>query len=374
MDYKGPERRDLPETLAVQAAEITKSEIVSTLLETVGGILAVLNENRQVVALNRTFLDFLGISDSGTVLGLRPGEVAGCKFASESPGGCGCAVACSNCGAAIAILTATDLSETSEKYCAIESVFDGKTTDFFFRIRCVPTNVNGNKYVLLFMQDCTWQQKLLNLERVFFHDINGLIGGILGTSSLLAMVSNEEIRELATTIEDLSKRLAGEVAIQRNISKSGASGLNPVFCRISSQWVGTEITNIFVNHSVSKDKKFIMDIPDFNFTTEPAFLIRVLTNMLMNAFEACVPGGKVNLTGTLSGETVQFTVSNPAFMPSNVAARIFQRNFSTKAEMGRGLGTWSMKFFGEEILGGQVGFTTSPLKGTSFYIKLPQRN
>jgi sensor histidine kinase regulating citrate/malate metabolism len=49
-----------------------------------------------------------------------------------------------------------------------------------------------------------------------------------------------------------------------------------------------------------------------------------------------------------------------------IANRIFQRNFSTKAQAGRGVGTYSMKLFGEKILGGKVSFTSSREDGTVF--------
>jgi sensor histidine kinase regulating citrate/malate metabolism len=49
---------------------------------------------------------------------------------------------------------------------------------------------------------------------------------------------------------------------------------------------------------------------------------------------------------------------------------MFQRNFSTKDGMGRGLGTYSMKFLGEEILGGRVSFTSDPENGTTFSLRL----
>jgi sensor histidine kinase regulating citrate/malate metabolism len=50
--------------------------------------------------------------------------------------------------------------------------------------------------------------------------------------------------------------------------------------------------------------------------------------------------------------------------------QVFQRSFSTKAR-GRGLGTYSMKLFGEGCLGGSVWFTTSEAAGTTFSISLP---
>ncbi|RJR33419.1 MAG: ATP-binding protein [Desulfobacteraceae bacterium] len=66
-----------------------------------------------------------------------------------------------------------------------------------------------------------------------------------------------------------------------------------------------------------------------------------------------------------------FNVWNRQAIPPRVALRIFQRNFTTKEEAGRGLGTYSMKFFGEKILGGQVSFTTSAESGTVFKFSLP---
>jgi len=38
--------------------------------------------------------------------------------------------------------------------------------------------------------------------------------------------------------------------------------------------------------------------------------------------------------------------------------------------MGRGLGTFSMKLFGEEFLGAKVNFKTSELEGTVFSLRL----
>ncbi len=54
-----------------------------------------------------------------------------------------------------------------------------------------------------------------------------------------------------------------------------------------------------------------------------------------------------------------------------MARRIFQRNFSTKAEAGRGIGTFSMKLLGEEVLGGKVSFTSTENDGTVFVLSHP---
>ena len=69
---------------------------------------------------------------------------------------------------------------------------------------------------------------------------------------------------------------------------------------------------------------------------------------------------------------VTFSVWNAGHIPGATVHRIFQRYFTTKGP-GRGNGTWSMKVVGEELLRGEVGFRTSELGGTTFWITLPKR-
>ena len=75
--------------------------------------------------------------------------------------------------------------------------------------------------------------------------------------------------------------------------------------------------------------------------------------MLKNALEATSPSGTVTLACIETNDAVTFLVSNPEVMPQEVQLQIFQRSFSTKGEAGRGIGTYSMKLFGERYLGGR---------------------
>ena len=88
--------------------------------------------------------------------------------------------------------------------------------------------------------------------------------------------------------------------------------------------------------------------------------------MVTNGLEATPKGGKVTLSIESKGNAISFCVWNPGSIPEDVAHRIFQRNFSTKENLGRGFGTYSMKLFGEQVLGGSVQFETSAEKGTTF--------
>ena len=92
--------------------------------------------------------------------------------------------------------------------------------------------------------------------------------------------------------------------------------------------------------------------------------------MIINALEATAENGEVKIWIEHNGDFLSFCVWNAEEITGDVKNRIFQRNFSTKSELGRGLGTYSMKLFGEEVLGGKVDFTTSEAEGTVFRFSL----
>ena len=93
--------------------------------------------------------------------------------------------------------------------------------------------------------------------------------------------------------------------------------------------------------------------------------------MILNALEASENGDTVKVWGDTENETIRFQVWNRQAIPVDIAKRIFQRNFSTKAEMGRGWGTYSMKLLREKILNGRVNFTATETGGTTFRFSLP---
>jgi signal transduction histidine kinase len=99
-------------------------------------------------------------------------------------------------------------------------------------------------------------------------------------------------------------------------------------------------------------------------------LRRVLENMVKNALEATSGGMEVRLACERSQSSLVFSVHNPSYMPRSVQLQMFHRSFSTKGK-GRGIGTYSMKLFGERYLKGKVWFSSTEDKGTTFYFSLP---
>ncbi len=356
---------DLKEEIAL----ITKNSVIDGLLNSVSGLLAVLNEHRQILSLNTLLLEMLGVGDPGKVFGLRLGEALHCIHSAEMPGGCGTSKSCSTCGAAISIVSTLATDTPKEMNCALVTEKLGRKQDLYFRVRCVPIKYRTKRFLLLFMQDITYFQSLAALERVFFHDINSIIQGLVCASDLIELSAKDnESRELAQAINRLTMRLCSEVEAQRCLNRNEIHTHQPTFSFVPATQVIQELSDIFSKHPAAKNKNFVLpaNMPRLYLKTEPSLLLRVLSNMVLNAFEETEDGGEVRMDFKSSDSVVTFSIWNRKVIPKDVAMRIFQRNFSTKPGSGRGLGTYSMKLFGEEILGGKVSFTTSEPEGTIF--------
>jgi signal transduction histidine kinase len=347
--------------------------VVNGLLKTAGGLLAVLNAQRQIVAVNDAFLKMLGAVDGSKVLGLRPGEAIRCVHAHELAGGCGTSKFCSTCGAAIAIVTCLAGEKLEERKCAATIERNGKKLDLCFRVRSSLITFEGRLLILLFLQDITASQRWAALEHVFFHDINNLITGLQGASELMDLADGVEMGKLAKIIHLTSLRLANEVAIQRALVKDDLSEYQLSLQEVTAEQVIQELQAVFSSHPVTKGKSLNVGQVAVHrpFTTDLSLLLRILTNMLLNAFEATEEGGGVRLWVEQEEDKITFCVWNKRAIPEDVALRVFQRHFSTKEEPGRGLGTYSMKLLGEYFLGGTVDFTTSESDGTVFRFRLP---
>jgi PAS domain-containing protein len=152
---------------------VTGSLWVGALLETAGGLMAVLNEQRQVLAVNHALLRMLRVEDPGGLVGLRPGEAVGCDHAADPPSGCGTTRYCSSCGAALSIVGALSTESDLERKCVLTLAREGGATDLCLKVRARVILVDERRFVLLFLQDVTTQERLAEVQRVFFHLGNG---------------------------------------------------------------------------------------------------------------------------------------------------------------------------------------------------------
>lgn len=369
--FASPERAHGGE-LAQDVSTATQNPIIDALLRAVGGLLAVLNEHRQILAINNSLLEMLGIPDAGSVLGLRPEEAIKCIHSSDMPGGCGTGKLCATCGAAIAIVSSLRDDKPAERDCVATVEKDGKLVDLYLRVRACPVPMDAHQYVLLFLHDATAHQLRAGLERAFFHDIAGIINGLVIATHLLGRDNTGASQEMIAHIKRMSSRLAKEVEIQRSLTRGEPDAYRLSAEDISVQELVDELRDTLHHHPAAQGKSLSISqaVPDLHLNTDRSLILRILLNMLTNAFEATDEGGEIRFWAEDSTDAVDFCVWTREAIPDSVALRIFQRNFSTKPEPGRGVGTYSMKLLGEHCLGGNVDFSTSDSEGTVFRLSL----
>lgn len=371
-----PTRRAVGEELDLQIRTVAESPVVAGVLQAVQGLVAVLNAQRQILAVNDILLAQMGIADSSRLLGLRPGEAIQCVHACEEPGGCQMSRFCPTCGAAIAMAVALGTEQPDERECAITVQRNSREISLYFEVRCAPITVVGQRFLLLFLRDISLEHQRAALERAFYHDISNLVEGLLATSRVLAGApvpdEPQDAKEVAELILEMASRLAKEVRIQKTLAR-GPAEIELAMRRVPLPRIAASLERIFASHPAAQEKTLSVDLPPQDaWIWSDAYLVeRILTNMLLNAFEATRSGCVVRLWFETTPEHVTACVWNREEIPRDVGRRIFQCNFSTKPGEGRGLGTYSMKLFGEQYLGGEVSFTSSAAEGTVFRLRLP---
>lgn len=368
--YFAPPERTTPEELLAEIEIVTNNPFVSGLLHSISGLLAVVDENRQVVAANESLLKMLNIDDPEKVLGLRPGKILNCVHADKEPAGCGTTKFCATCGAAIAMVASLDQNKPVERICALSATRGKQNVDVVLLVKSHPIDIENKRFLLLFLQDITQQHERAALERAFFHDINNMVSVLIGGTEILA---EENPSGLIKNIHSASLRIQKELEIQRCLSQTHTANYQPMRYEIKTQHIVAELKSFFDNHPVAQKKnvEFQNSYPDIAINTDISLLSRILCNMIINALEATEENGTVRLWLELKDGFFVFNVWNAQEIPEEIALRIFQRNFSTKEQDGRGIGTFSMKLFGETYLRGKIDFTTSAKEGTVFTFSHP---
>jgi signal transduction histidine kinase len=226
------------------------------------------------------------------------------------------------------------------------------------------------------LKDISDEKRRRVLERVFFHDVLNTAGGIQGLSEFLLETFGEDLESDQGSIQiiaEASSQLVAEINSQRQLvaAESGELQIDPV--SFSTREVMESVRSLMLAHEVAQGKSMeITDGEEVELCSDPTLVKRILINLVKNAFEATAPGGEVSVSCAPAEGGVVFSVHNSAVMSESVKLQIFKRSFSTKSKIGRGIGTYSIKLFAEQYLGGTVNFKSEPEMGTTFRVFLPQ--
>ena len=370
--YFASAARASAEVLADDIQRLTGHPVSEAILAGFGGIVLILNAQRQIVAANRTLLDKIGIADPGTALGYRPGEVLRCSHSVDAPGGCGTNKACRDCGFAIAAVTCPTAGQSVERECLMTRMVDGVEEACEFRVRATPLALQGRAFTAVTLQDIRLEKRHDILQRVFLHDLGNLVGAVASLAELASAANAPDRESVLADLQEASQRLVDGVVTERDLIQMEAGEYVASRSTVPIRQVWASVLQTIRHHKAATGRR--LEPPTMHddiITTDRVLLARVLINMVTNALEGTAPGGVVRLWHQLDPSLVTFCVHNEATIPERVALRVFQRSFTTKAGVGRGNGAYSMKLIGERYLGGTVSFETGP-EGTTFQIQLPR--
>jgi len=374
-NYFAPAGRVDAFRLAEQQQLIIDAPFVPAVMNAVSEMMLVLNAQRQIVALNQRVMHTFGVTNPAVLIGLRPGEAVHCIHCGEGPDGCGTGETCSTCGAVLTILASQRSGKQANGECRLMLSLDGGTAQDF-AVQATPLDIAESTFTLVALKDISAEKRRKVLERTFFHDVLNMVGGISGIANLMVkdLVDEESDSEFKQMLVDLSENLAEEITQQRRLLSAESGEYQPDKSPSDLNKLLDEVCKLYGNHIRTPDRSVTLEkVSECQITTDAPMLRRVIGNMVINALEASPAGGMVKLSLLANDRTVTISVSNTGQIPHDVQLNIFQRSFSTKSSSGRGIGTYSMKLFGERYLGGQVGFTSQEGQ-TTFFIRLPLNN
>jgi signal transduction histidine kinase len=370
--FFAPAGRVAEDLLNDQAQAIMNADFVVTLLDAIPSLAMILNEQRQIVAVNKWLLHAFGIEDASLLIGRRPGEALGCVHFSHGPDGCGTASNCSVCGAVRAILDSQERGSQMSAECRVMLSSQGGGTALDLEATASPLRVAGRYFTVFALKDISAEKRKQVMERIFFHDIINTAGGIRGLACMLVEkeLSSDTEGQYKSLMMTLSDNMIEEIKHQRRLVAAEHGEYVPQCENVDLYRMLQEICDLYRRHERVPGRRIELENGGSCVVrTDPPVLRRIVGNMVINGMEASPRGASVLLCYRLSSESVRIEVRNPGEMPLDVQMNMFNRSFSTKAATGRGIGTYSMKLFGERYLGGKVGFSCESGQ-TTFFIEL----
>ncbi len=362
------ERSGIKEVLQ-DAEQLKGTGLVENIIHEIPTILMILNPHHQVVFMNQRLTDEFGVL-SENLLGRRPGEIVNCVHAKKHDAGCGATESCHECGA-IKVILGVKKNKVREEDDYRVTTAEGIALDY--KIWASPYTIDEKNYTLVTMLNNADEKRRQALEHTFFHDVNNTLSVLSNYSQLLIKGKKPEKTEhYVGMVRSATNHLINEISSQRNLLQAEAGDLSIDLSQINSINFIRAITQIFSEYSNWQHKSIRVDdnAEEFEFCSDRSLLNRVIANMIKNALEATEKGEEVVLTCSQGNDCCNFSVHNHKHMPHSIQLQVFQRSFSTKGD-GRGIGTYSMKLFGEKYLKGKVWFKSSKDRGTTFNITIP---
>ncbi|HXV65277.1 MAG TPA: ATP-binding protein [Vicinamibacteria bacterium] len=205
------------------------------------------------------------------------------------------------------------------------------------------------------------------------HDLNNVLGGVLGYASLARhQTQDPRVTKYVETIERTAMRGASLTGRLLSSSRKSSPRHEPVSL---NQLIGETLE--LLAHSMPKSIRIETSLdPSVRvIMADSAQLQQILLNLAINARDAMRDGGIMRLSTRLETVDARVRISvqdTGVGMDSKVLERLYEPFFSTKGPKGTGLGL-SVVYGIVKSLSGDIRVQSSPGRGTRFDVFLPCR-
>ena len=141
---------------------VKEKKYIQAVIEIIPSALFVVDPNFNIIDLNPSATTLFKLK-SEVVLHRLCGEVMNCKNAFESEGGCGTSELCPECVLRNSVKSACEGRKIHKKKYKLEILKDGNTSEMHFLVSATPFSYDGDKFVLLAIEDVT---ELIVLQRL----------------------------------------------------------------------------------------------------------------------------------------------------------------------------------------------------------------
>jgi two-component system CheB/CheR fusion protein len=205
------------------------------------------------------------------------------------------------------------------------------------------------------------------------HDIRNPLQAIISATYLakddLASLPQSEIKK---NIIESMKEIEDQISYINKIVADLQDYSRPLKPSTEETNLKKLIANLLLGTETPKNIKTVAEIADDiqNVKVDPAYLRRILTNLLINAEQAMPNGGKITITAHKQSGKYLITVEDTGEgIPEDVKPNLFQPLFTTKSK-GQGFGLAVSKRLAI-AMGGDITFESQKGNGSKFTIKLP---
>lgn len=332
----------------------------------------ILNKQRQLVYANEELLQMFELNESKQAIGKRPGQLFDCIHSKETINGCGTSESCKYCGLVNAVLDSQKSGRSSIHEAKITAGESNNLRCLDLQIKASPFTFQDVKYTIVALKDISDKKRRGVLETTFFDEILNSVSSLRELMwKAKSSQSNEDKGNSFELAEKINYGLFETLMAKKALIDAEEGKLELKSSRCNSIQLLKEMDHFFSFQTITYQKKFFIDPFSHSvyFETDLNILKRVLSNLIMNAFEASLPGMVVKAGSRLTDKTINFWIHNQIEMSNEVKLQVFQRYFTTKGR-NRGLGTFESKLLVSRYLNGEI-LLTSNNGGTTFSIKLP---